>query len=41
MGGVVLAVAAVLVLVVDFLADPTHLDRYGPRQARRRGTDII
>jgi hypothetical protein len=30
-----------LVLVVDFLADPTHLDRYGPRQARRRGTDRI
>jgi hypothetical protein len=32
---------ACLVLVVDFLADPTHLDRYGPRQARRRGSDRI
>lgn len=41
MGGVVLVVAAGLVLVVDYLADPTHLDRYGPRQARRRGSDRV
>lgn len=37
--GLVLTAAAGLVLAVDFLARPDHLDRYGPRKARRRRTD--
>jgi hypothetical protein len=34
-------VLACVGLAVDFVARPGHLDRYGPKKARRRRTDRI